>query len=95
MKLHQLNKLDVFTFAEHILPHGESVPIPQKAPTIRGKMIFLGMDGMYAKVKHTDKKMNKKLAALYDDGAEFFCLVGNLEVDKVEDPYLDEYGKNK
>lgn len=40
------------------------------------ELIFLGMDGMYAKVRALDPEINKELCARYDaNRRDFFCIM--------------------
>jgi hypothetical protein len=39
------------------------------------ELIFLGMDGFYAKVRALDPVKNKEMCARYDAGSYFFCIM--------------------
>jgi hypothetical protein len=44
------------------------------------ELLFLGMDGFYAKVKALDPEKHKKLCASYDAGSDFFCIMSDKPV---------------
>jgi hypothetical protein len=52
------------------------------------ELIFLGMDGMYARVRAIDPEINKRMCAQYDAHSDFFAIMSpNAVTLVIPDPF--------